>query len=116
MALIAVVFLYRSQDNGAVVQGGNGVTVAIAIDTATNPQGAYPFTSLRKVTYNDIANLTPAMLRIMRNEIYARHGYIFDSKDLQTHFKHQDWYTPISKEVNLSPIEKYNVEFIKSYE
>ena len=52
----------------------------------------------------------------MRNEIYARHGYIFDSKDLHNHFMKKSWYCPVTKDVKLSAIEKYNVDFIQQYE
>lgn len=82
----------------------------------SQPCGDYPFTSLRKVTDNDVAGLSPRELRIMRNEIYARHGYIFDSADLHNYFMEKRWYNPVTKDVNLSAIEKYNVEFIKQYE
>lgn len=79
-------------------------------------EGKYPFTAVRKVTYQDIANLSSKERRIMRNEIFARHGYIFNSQDLRDYFMAQDWYHPITKSVNLSEVEKYNVEFIKRYE
>lgn len=80
------------------------------------PEGKYPFTSLRKVTYSDIADLTPSERRVMRNEIFARHGYIFQSADLRNYFKQQEWYRARSRSVQLSSIEKYNVAFIKQYE
>lgn len=85
-------------------------------DGQRRPQGEYPFTSLRKLTPSDVAYMSPRALRIMRNEIYARHGYIFDSADLRDYFMSQYWYYPLTKSVNLSAIEKYNVEFIKRYE
>ncbi|WP_026660603.1 YARHG domain-containing protein [Butyrivibrio sp. AC2005] len=34
-------------------------------------------------------------LRIARNEIYARHGRMFSSSDLQNYFNSKSWYTPI---------------------
>lgn len=33
-------------------------------------------------------------LRVYRNEVFARHGRTFKSKDLQEHFGKQSWYTP----------------------
>ena len=33
-------------------------------------------------------------LRLIRNEIFARHGFVFKSKDLSEHFNGQDWYKP----------------------
>lgn len=54
----------------------------------------------------------------MRNEIFARHGYIFKTDDMRQYFNSQNWYSPMYNEVSssLSSIEKYNVEFIKKYE
>ena len=83
---------------------------------SAQPYGDYPFTSLRKVTDDDLVYKSSRELRIMRNEIFARHGYIFDSKDMRKHFMSKNWYRPTSKNVILSDIEKYNVEFIKRYE
>ena len=76
----------------------------------------YHITGSRKLTYDDIKGLSNRELRIMRNEIYARHGYIFQDAMLRDHFLQKPWYTPQTKNVALSSIEQYNVLFIKSYE
>ena len=76
----------------------------------------YHITGSRKLTYDDIKGLSNRELRIMRNEIYARHGYIFQDAMLRDHFLQKPWYTPQTKNVALSNIEQYNVLFIKSYE
>ena len=57
-------------------------------------------------------------LRIMRNYIFARHGYIFKSDDLRQYFSQYDWYTPISRNVTkeLSKIERDNIKLIEAYE
>ena len=52
-------------------------------------------------------------LRLMRNEIMARHGYSFKSPDLQSYFDKTSWYQPVSQDIKLSPVEKINVELIK---
>jgi hypothetical protein len=51
----------------------------------------------------------------MRNEIYARHGYVFNSADLKAYFSKQPWYKPLNNNsaVKLTPIENLNVELIK---
>lgn len=80
--------------------------------------GLYPLTRLRLLQPVDIEGMTRDELRLMRNEIYARHGYIFSSRDLQEHFLAQPWYSPRSRDVEaeLSEIERRNVLFIKKYE
>ena len=57
-------------------------------------------------------------LRLLRNEIYARHGYIFKAQDLKNHFSQQAWYKPERTDVNsmLSAIEKENIKLIESLE
>lgn len=76
-----------------------------------------PHSGYAYVTYADIAGLSKRELRLARNEIYARHGYIFKSPDLQAYFNSQAWYTPDSSyNGSLSPVEQYNVNFIKSFE
>lgn len=57
-------------------------------------------------------------LRLMRNEILARHGYRFKSKDLQDWFGQQHWYKPGNNNnaIKLNIIEQTNVQLIKSEE
>lgn len=82
----------------------------------SSSSGLYPQTSERKLTKDELIGLSPKDLRIMRNEIYARHGYIFDSKSLKNYFESQGWYVPTSKDVKLTSIETYNIDIIKSVE
>jgi hypothetical protein len=55
-------------------------------------------------------------LRLARNEIYARRGYIFQDQDLQAYFNGRSWYRPLSRQVRLNPIETYNVTLIRRVE
>lgn len=71
----------------------------------------------RYLNESDLVGFSKAELRIARNEIYARHGYIFKSEDLQDYFSSQAWYSPNPNYTdNLSAVEKANVEFIKEHE
>lgn len=76
------------------------------------------FVCERLVTESDIAGYSKDDLRIMRNWIYARHGYIFKSQDLKNYFSQFSWYNPRYSDVSsqLSNIERQNVEFIKRHE
>jgi hypothetical protein len=85
--------------------------------------GMYPDASVRLLTYRDIDGLSSYQLKIMRNEIFARHGYIFKTDAMRNHFRNQGWYQKINKLSNnddalarLSQIEKTNIAFIKKYE
>jgi hypothetical protein len=57
-------------------------------------------------------------LRLLRNEVYARHGRIFRTGWLQQHFGSQSWYEPLEdfKDEELSGPDKQNVELIVAYE
>ena len=78
----------------------------------------YDFVCEREVTSDDLIGMDSGELRIMRNWIYARHGYIFKSKDLRDYFGGFSWYSPRYTDVSamLSKLEKKNVEHIKQYE
>jgi hypothetical protein len=57
-------------------------------------------------------------LRLLRNEIYARHGRVFKTLWLQQYFGGQAWYDPNEdfKDEELTGADKTNVETIVAYE
>lgn len=62
--------------------------------------------------------LSAGQLRLLRNSIYAYHGYIFSSFDLQNHFSTEQWYKP-NKYFNESLFnenEKYHIQLIYALE
>lgn len=75
------------------------------------PNSAYSY-----LAKNQVSSLTNYELGIARNEIYARHGYIFSLEQFRAYFSAQNWYTPITKDVTLNDIETYNVNLIKAEE
>lgn len=83
-----------------------------------NANPNFDWLSTREVTPKDLENKSKEQLRIMRNWIYARHGYIFKSKDLTEYFEKFPWYEPTSKNVTseFNKIEQANVSLIQSYE
>lgn len=88
--------------------------------------GDYPEASQRPLNAQDLSSKSKWELSIMRNEIFARHGYKFSqNKGITTYFESQDWYNSISKVSGnatyvfqnlLSDIEKANIELIGLYE
>lgn len=80
--------------------------------------GDYPETSQRLLTEADVENHTPEELEIMRNEIYARHGYSFKNKKMRHHFESQDWYIPVGVDIReqLTKDEVENIALIYRYE
>jgi hypothetical protein len=87
-------------------------------DAGSAVPGKYPEGSSRLLTPEDVSGKSPWELKVMKNEIYARHGYIFKSSELRSYFESQPWYRPTSDDVSamMSNIEKENAAFIKGYE
>ncbi|MBE2216691.1 MAG: YARHG domain-containing protein, partial [Ignavibacteria bacterium] len=54
----------------------------------------YPVASERYLNSDDVNNLTGWELKIMRNEIFARHGYIFKTEEMRNYFMYEKWYVP----------------------
>lgn len=52
-----------------------------------------PESNLRYMTYNDLKGIDATNLRIAKNEIYARHGRMFQSEDLSQYFNSKSWYS-----------------------
>jgi hypothetical protein len=81
-------------------------------------QGLYPEASTRLLTSADVNNLVKDDLRVMRNEVYARHGYCFKLREVRQMFEGYDWYMPVSTDVRmkLTAIEQKNEKLIKQFE
>jgi hypothetical protein len=65
-----------------------------------------------------VSNFKKADLFVMRNAIYARHGYSFKNQQLRAYFDVQPWYIPVSIDVKaeFTEIEKKNIELLLRYE
>lgn len=71
------------------------------------------------LTKKDVENMYKRDLEVMRNAIYARHGYSFKNREMRHFFDtYIDWYVPVSTDVSkdLTEIEKKNIELLKRYE
>ena len=71
-----------------------------------------------RLTDEDLEDLDKVQLRIMRNAVYARHGRMFQSEDLQTLFNECSWYTknPEYTDGLLTETDRYNISLIQKYE
>ena len=75
--------------------------------------------STRQLTATDLAGLSQEALGFARNEIFARHGNIFQNEKYRSHYEGCSWYTPVRAGMgfeDLNDIERANVELIQSYE
>lgn len=80
--------------------------------------GDMEFFENRTISGQMLRGLSLHELRLLRNEIYARHGRMFRAEWLQQYFFFQPWYAPDEnfKDEQLSGNNKLNVETIVKYE
>jgi hypothetical protein len=55
-------------------------------------------------------------LSLLRNEMYARNGYIFKDAGLKVFFNQMPWYKPISEDAQLNGYERTNLRKINKIE
>ncbi len=74
--------------------------------------------SKQKLTEKDLKNLRKLDLQIIRNTVFARHGYSFKKETYRQFFENTDWYVPVSNNVDadLTPLEKENVALLARLE
>lgn len=80
-----------------------------------------PDSSSRFLSKSDLNGLSAEECRIARNEIYARHGRMFNDEALQEYFESFDWYYPSIQpddfeETMLNEYEIANRDLIVEYE
>ncbi|RNA60947.1 YARHG domain-containing protein [Chryseobacterium nematophagum] len=73
--------------------------------------------SKQKLAEKDLKNLRKLDLEIIKNAIFARHGYSFKKDTYRYFFEQTDWYIPVSNNVDkeLSPMEKENVALLNRF-
>lgn len=73
--------------------------------------------SKQKLEEKDLKNLRKLDLEIIKNSVFARHGYSFKKDTYRNFFEQTDWYVPVSDNVDadLSPLEKENVALLNRF-
>ncbi len=80
-----------------------------------------PDADSRYYSASELKSWSQEKLRYARNEIYARHGYIFESLDLKYYFEDQSWYKGTVENEKFddsvfNEYEKANIDTIKAVE
>ncbi len=80
-----------------------------------------PTSNIEYLTREDIAGLSAEELRLARNELYARHGRLFDDETLSAYFTSRRWYNGTVKpddftETVFNEYEIANRDLIVEYE
>jgi len=124
------IYLNRSNGFGIGLQAENGNVSQLIVgqlsetDLQEYLHEAYifPYSDSEYLTEEEVRTFDSESLRIGRNEIFARHGAIFESEDLQSYFDSMPWYdgtiavADIDSNSEFNEYEKANVELIKSIE
>jgi predicted nucleic acid-binding Zn ribbon protein len=81
-----------------------------------------PESSSRYYTRSELSGLSKTQLRLARNEIFARHGRLFNDESLQAYFDSCDWYygyiqpDDFNLDTAFNDYEKANVKLIGELE
>lgn len=80
--------------------------------------GEFPEASLSYLQVPDVENLLPEEIELIRNEIYARHGYSFTNLKIRRIFDAKDWYIPMGVDIRdqLTDKEAHNIDLLYNYE
>ncbi len=70
------------------------------------------------ITYKELDYMTREEIAYIRNEIYARHGYVFSSEQYREYFGSKSWYIQNENfdEQLFNSFEEQNKEIISAYE
>lgn len=87
----------------------------------TESEYLLPESSSRYLTAEDLQGMDKEMLRLARNEIYAKHGRMYETDDLREYFSSKSWYYGYlsAEEFDdsvFNEYEKANLDLIKSAE
>ena len=79
-----------------------------------------PDSDTRYLTRSELSGYTKSDLAYIRNEIFARHGYVFTKSKYRNYFGSKSWYYPDpyfpDDESMLNNVERANIHLIKSME
>ena len=77
----------------------------------------FPDSNQTKLTEEMILSVNESLWPYGRNEIFARHGYVFENTLYRTYFESKTWYhSGDFKAKDLNNIEWYNMDLLKSME
>lgn len=85
------------------------------------PDYLLPNSDVEYLTEADISGLSREELCFARNEVFARHGRMFNTPQIAAYFEGKDWYHPTIPaaqfdDSTLNAVEKANVQLISQYE
>lgn len=112
--------LFRTETPSFMGGGEAGENAVSETEVVEGDDSEYilPESATRIYEASELEGLSDHDLFVARNEIYARHGYIFETGELSEYFGSKSWYltSDVFNEGALSEIERANVSTILSIE
>jgi len=104
----------------AICPGYSPLFTANASENSSE-QYLIPGSESRYITESELGGMTPQILRYARNEIFAKHGRIFNSPELSGYFSLMPWYKgtiPVDQfdDSVFNDFEKKNIDLISEKE
>ena len=114
----------QSIPKGETVRDGDTVTLYVSLgpdeDTYDNGDYILPDSDIEYISVSEIEGMSKEELTLALNEIYARHGLMFNTSSIQEHFNSKSWYVPSIRpghfnDSQFNDYERYNVDTIVNY-
>ncbi len=88
------------------------------VEQADASEYMLPESNVRVYDTSELEALSDHDLFVARNEIYARHGYVFEAGELSDYFASKSWYHPsdVFNEGDITEVERQNVSTILALE
>lgn len=111
----------ESEEGDVTTQAQTVQPATMPSTVAINNEFILPDSSVRILDKSELVGFSAEQCRLARNEIYAKHGRMFDDAGLQNYFNSRSWYhgTIPAKQFNdnmLSDIEIQNRNLIIAFE
>ena len=114
----------QSIPKGETVRDGDTVTLYVSLgpdeDTYDNGDYILPDSDIEYISVSEIEGMSKEELTLALNEIYARHGLMFNTSSIQEHFNSKSWYVPSIRpghfnDSQFNDYERHNVDTIVNY-
>ena len=109
-----------SPSSGSTTDNSANNSADIAKKMADSSAYLFPYSDSEYLKDSDLQGLTKEQLSFARNEVFARHGYVFSENSLKTYFTAKTWYHPNSSydgsDTNFNDYEKANYKLIQVWE
>lgn len=94
VAVIAVMALFGRNVEGGPEPGPASPEESAQPDSPSGSGYLLP-TDTEYISEADLSGFTREQVTLIRNELFARHGYNFSSQSIRAYFEAQSWYEPV---------------------